>query len=73
MFMPTSRQLMKERVDTLLALIEKNPGINLLRLRNKFAVVHGVRPQVVTEYLKMLERGGFIVERENKVYPVKAV
>lgn len=63
--------MMKQRVDDLLSTIRNNPGVHLTTLRNKFAVMQGIKPKVVSEYLKMLNLGGFIYESENKLYPVK--
>lgn len=64
--------MMAQRVNTLLETINKSPdGTNIKTLRNRFAVVQGVSPDVVSRYLKMLSDAGFIYENEGKVYPIK--
>ena len=61
---------MKQRIKDLEATIyaSGDHGVNLISLINRFGCEHGVRKETVKEYVKMLEAGGYIVERSNRVY-----
>ena len=68
--MATSRQMMAERVNALLDTIKRNPdGTSIITLRNRFAVIHGVSPEVVDRYLNRLIDGEFADENDGKIYP----
>ena len=69
--MPIPEQRMTQRIEKLLAFIEKNPGCLLLPLRNKFALFCGIKPAIVTRYLKSMVYAGLICENNGKLYVVE--
>ena len=73
--MPTPDSKMKQRIEDLkLTIIQSGKvGVNLIALVNRFGCEHGVRKETVKEYVKMLEAGGYVVERNNRVYEVSTV
>lgn len=61
---------MKIRLNDLLKTIEATGkrGVNVIALINRFGVEQGLRVDKVKEYVKMLENGGYVVERNNRLY-----
>lgn len=61
---------MKQRIEDLKQTIIQSGkhGVNLIALVNRFGCEHGIREKTVKEYVKMLEAGGYVVERSNRVY-----
>jgi len=68
--MPTPDVKMKQRIADLKLTITRagETGINLIALVNRFGCEHGLRTDTVKLYIRMLETGGYIVERNNRVY-----
>lgn len=68
--MPTPDSKMRTRLKDLLATIEKTgtKGCQLITLVNRFGVEYGIRPVTVKEYIQMLVNGGYIYEKNYRVY-----
>lgn len=70
--MPTPDTRMKQRLSDLRATIDQSgtKGVNLIALVNRFGVEHGLRKETVKLYLRMLGAGGYVLERDGRVYPI---
>ena len=68
--MPSPDTRMKQRLADLKLTITRagETGINLIALVNRFGCDHGLRTDTVKLYIRMLETGGYIIERNNRVY-----
>lgn len=70
--MPTPDTKMKQRIRDLQDTIKGagKKGCNLIALINRVGVEHGIQTKTVKSYIQMLQNGGYIIEKHNRVYDI---
>ena len=59
----------RQRLEWIVQVVRRNPGISVARLRGLVQKETGLKPATIITDLKALQAGGYLYERNFKIYP----